>query len=587
MYYLAPTMNSSLNGPRAYEISNFHGKEPPPKEILEDVTAKGGNLLTRTKENFLASSNRELESLTNGQNKDSDSSDDENERTPKEDKMDIDEAPGSTGRVTRGEYPQTRASCLDGRPFFDPPTPPSLAHESAWSTFEAEVLTPPTALRQAPPQRVLFQPEVSTRQTRSSGQHNSPTPGSYSQTNGSYGSGGNSMSIIANYEPKPVVPSNVKPVATPSNNPEHFRNLRSRMTSRYARPPQQNKGMMLPGTGFTGPNIYIRALLALQSGSVEEQAYALHHLVKISHERGDKYRFDGFPGLAEALIERLLEVSTLFYGIHWEVCYCEDESLQRNNALNAISGTPDLLRKIRSHALLDFTDDVQTKEFSEALGRINEAGLVIRNLVMLDANAKYVADVPLIQDFITIALNLPPRSSVIELKHYALEIAEQLSRHWVLDSDHHLYQSLLAQLDSKDRGTIITALRALSRVAMSKNPRYELINVPTQVIRHVAEWLLVEDEHLREACLDFLYLYTANTENVETLTQNTDVEALVKQLVRLLLYNAQTIRIPAQTRAPGKSAGSSPETAPKLAAAIIDQLLSLDEPDRSSQWYLL
>lgn len=56
------------------------------------------------------------------------------------------------------------------------------------------------------------------------------------------------MSIIANYEPKPVVPSNVKPVMTPSNNPEHFRSLRSRMTSRYARPPPPNKGMMLPGS---------------------------------------------------------------------------------------------------------------------------------------------------------------------------------------------------------------------------------------------------------------------------------------------------------------------------------------------------
>ncbi|KAH7057065.1 RSC complex subunit Rsc9 [Macrophomina phaseolina] len=525
----------------AYEITNLHGKEPPPKEILEDVTAKGGNLLTRTKENFLAPNNRELESLANGQDKDSDASDDENEKTPKEDKMDIDEPPGSTGRVTR-------------------------------------------ALRQAPPQRVLFQPEVSSRQTRSSGQHNSPTPGSYSQPNGSLNSGGNSMSIIANYEPKPVVPSNVKPVVTPSNNPEHFRNLRSRMTSRYARPAQPNKGMMLPGTGFTGPNIYIRALLALQSGSVEEQAYALHHLVKISHERGDKYRFDGFPGLAEALIERLLEVSTLFYGIHWEICYCEDESLQRNDTLNGINGTPDLLRKIHSHALLDFTDDVQTKEFSEALGRINEAGLVIRNLVMLDANAHYVAQLPLIQDFITIALNLPPRPAVIELKHYALEIAEQLSRYWMLDSDHHLYQSLLAQLDSNDRGTIITALRALSRIAMNANPRYELTNVPTHIIQYVSEWLLVEDEHLREACLDFLYLYTATTENVETLTKHIDVESLVKQLVRLLLYNAQTIRIPAQTKPSGKSGGSTPETAPKLAASIIDQLLSLDEPDRSSQW---
>ncbi|GME64603.1 rsc complex subunit rsc9 [Neofusicoccum parvum] len=454
----------------AYEITHFHGKEPPPKEILEDVSAKGGDLLTRTKENFFAASSRELESLTNG--RDSDESEEEGQKTPKEDKMDIDEAPGS----------------------------------------------------------------------------------SYSQSNGSYGAGGNSMSIIANYEPKPVVPSNVKPVTTPSNNPEHFRSLRSRMASRYARPPQQNKGMMLPGTGFTGPNIYIRALLALQSGSVEEQAYALHHLVKISHERGDKYRFDGFPGLAEALIDRLLEVSTLFYGIRWEISYIEDESLQRNDTLNAISGTADLLQKIRSHPLLDFTDDVQTKEFSEALGRVNEAGLVIRNLVMLDANAHYVAQLPLVQDFITIALNLPARSSVIELKHYALEIAEQLSRYWMLDSDHHLYQTLLAQLNSRDRGTIITALRALSRIAMNANPRYELTNVPTDVIQHVCEWLLVEDEHLREACLDFLYLYTATAENVETLTQYTDVEALVKQLVRLLLYNAQTIRIPVQSKAPGKPA---------------------------------
>lgn len=343
---------------------------------------------------------------------------------------------------------------------------------------------------------------------------------------------------------------------------------------------------MFHAAGFTGPNIYIRALLALQSGSVEEQAYALHHLVKISHERGDKYRFDGFPGLAEALIGRLLEVSTLFYGIRWEITYCEDESLQRNDALNAISGTADLLQKIRSHPPLDYTDDVQTKEFSEQLGRIHEAGLVIRNLVMLDANAHYVSQLPLIQDFITIALNLPPRSSVIELKHYALEIAEQLSRYWMLGTDHHLYQTLLAQLESSDRGTIITTLRALSRIAMNANPRYELTNVPTHIVQHICEWLLVEDEHLREACLDFLYLYTATNENVQTLTQHTDVEALVKQLVRLLLYNAQTIRLPAQGKTAGKTASTAPETAPKLAVSIIEQLLTLDEPDRSSQWFV-
>lgn len=36
----------------AYEIKHFHHKEPPPREILEDLTAKGGDLLHRTLENF-------------------------------------------------------------------------------------------------------------------------------------------------------------------------------------------------------------------------------------------------------------------------------------------------------------------------------------------------------------------------------------------------------------------------------------------------------------------------------------------------------------------------------------------------------
>ncbi|KAK7545999.1 RSC complex subunit Rsc9 [Phyllosticta paracitricarpa] len=530
----------------AFEISDFHHKEPPPKEILEDVSARGGDLLTRTKDNFVASTNSVPDKLANGQEKDSDDSGEDEQQTPREDRMDIDE-PGSTGgRVTR-------------------------------------------ALRNAPPQRILFQQEASaTRQTRSSGHHHSPTPAtnSHTQQNGVYGTSGNITSLITNYEPKPVLPSNVKPVISPSNNPEHFRNLRNRLASRKSGLSYQNKGMMLPGTGFAGPNIYIRALLALKSGNVEEEAYALHHLVKISHERGDKYRFDGFPGLAEALIERLLEVSTLFYGIRWEICYVEEETmLQRNDTLNGISGTSDLLKKIHSHTPLILTDDeVQTKDFSEALGRIHEAGLVVRNLVMLDANAYYVSQLPQIRDFITIALNLPRRASVVELKHYALEIAEQLTRYWILNSDHPLYQTLLAQLDSSDRALIITSLRALSRLAMSASTSYELSNIPVRTVQQVCEWMLVEDEHLREACLDFLYLYTTTTENVVTLAENVDVEGLVRVLTRLLLHNAQTARTPAPTRLAARAPPPSPETAAKLASAVIEQLIAVDEPDRSSQW---
>ena len=73
----------------------MHGREPPPIEILEKLTAKGGDILGRTVENFKPP---QRSSLVNG---DSESGGDES-KTPKDEKMDIDE-PGSVGRGSRGK----------------------------------------------------------------------------------------------------------------------------------------------------------------------------------------------------------------------------------------------------------------------------------------------------------------------------------------------------------------------------------------------------------------------------------------------------------------------------------------------------
>lgn len=77
---------------RAYEISTIHNKEPPPREILEDISARGGNLLTRTIENYpLARKGLE---------------DDEGEGTPNADKVDV--VDPSSSRAARGENPMAR-----------------------------------------------------------------------------------------------------------------------------------------------------------------------------------------------------------------------------------------------------------------------------------------------------------------------------------------------------------------------------------------------------------------------------------------------------------------------------------------------
>jgi chromatin structure-remodeling complex subunit RSC9 len=203
----------------AYEISTIHGKEPPPKEILEDTTAKGAGLLTRTLENYRPSARRETGQLGNDH---SEASGDDG--TPVRERNGSEETPGSGGRVTRG-------------------------------------------LRQAPPQRILFQPEThSSRQTRNASgtshisspqhhlnhqQHQQPRGASTSYTPSS---NMEHMSLaVANYEPRPQMPLTLRGVITPGNNPTEFARRQKALKDAAAiasgRAPVASKGgIMLPGS---------------------------------------------------------------------------------------------------------------------------------------------------------------------------------------------------------------------------------------------------------------------------------------------------------------------------------------------------
>lgn len=526
---------------RAYEISNYWHKEPPPKEILEDITAKGGNVMGRTLDNFERPHTREEGNLANVN-----SSDAENEeQTPKQEKMEVDDVPGSaTGRSSRG-------------------------------------------LRQAPPQRVLFNPDTNPgRLARTtSNQMPSPSPGNPISTplhNPSYLTNGTSMTL-ANYEPRQQYPLSLKPVTTPANNPEYYKFKRKQQQDADAsHVAKKYKGLMLPGTGFIGPNIYVRAQLALQSGIPEEEQYALHHLVKISHERGDKYRFDQFAGLAEALVAKVLQVTSLFYDVHWSISYHQDAVPGETTYLDGIRGTADVLERLKAHIPLDTEDHVHTSKFAHELGRITEAALVIRNMVMLEENARYISNLPLIRDFVCIVLNLKSHPVVVELQNYALEIAEQLTKFYDLDSQDVFYQTLLVQLQTDDRGKIVTSLKAISRMGMYSPVNKRLEDVPLSALNRVSHWLMIEDEELRSACLDFLFQYTSIADNVETLILDTDIQSLVRQLSSLLLFQAKQ-DTPRPKIQPTKEI-EQPTQVPRLAPELVRQLLRFTEPERSSHW---
>ncbi|KAL9132413.1 MAG: hypothetical protein Q9175_006413 [Cornicularia normoerica] len=526
----------------AYEIKTLHGREPPPIEILEKLTAKGGDILSRTVENFRPPQRL---SLVNG---DSESGGEES-RMPKDEKMDIDE-PGSVGRSTRG-------------------------------------------LRQAPPQRIPFQPDVSSsRQLRhSSGHAQSPQPAAMAHTGYNYSASSNPNSAqfaIANYEPRPQMPLTLRPIMTPSYNAAMFdeRQKLARMARKgdLGLISPSTKGMMKPGAGFDGPNIYVRTLQGLRSQVPEEQDYALHHLVKISHERGDKYKFDAFPNLAEGLIEYVLGISSLFYDVKWEICYSDYED--RINILDGIEGTPDILQRIQSLKRVDTPDEMESEEFGRKLTKILEAGLTIRNLSLLEDNAVYLSEMPQLRDFLSIALNLPNSPVITELKHYALDISEQVTKYWQMDESDPLYGSLLSQVNNgDDRGAILTSLRAISRISMNLDDTNLLKGVPISVIKRICEWTLLDDEDFVGACLDFLYQFTAVPENVGVLLSNSNelsLPSFLGQLTRLLQYHARTEHNKVEATKP--IAAASATDIPKVPQDLMDQFLKYEEPDRSNHW---
>jgi len=315
-----------------------------------------------------------------------------------------------------------------------------------------------------------------------------------------------------------------------------------------------------------------------------EQAFALNHLVKISFERGDKFRFEQFPKLVEGLVEKGLEVGELFYHVEWTITYDSDKDDGPIGELDGNNGTADIIERIEQLVTKPVVDGIMPADFSDRLGMITEALLTIRNMVMLQDNAAYVADYPVLSDLLCIILHLPKLEMTVELKHFALDIAEQITPYLVLQSDDPLYRTLLAQLvsNSDDRGTVLTALRAVGRISMNLAETNQLGDVPLEVLEKVKNWLLLNDDELMDACLDFLYQYTAVVPNVETLIKASGLDALVSHLVRLLSHGAK--RGQKEIIVVEEHRGKTPDGPIPVPDDLKARLLALPEPERCHTW---
>src|SRR5271154_6879051 len=448
----------------------------------------------------------------------------------------------------------------------------------------------PGQLRQDPKKTQLFQPDLAPTRQRYNRTTTSPqaSPAPAPIYHNASADPRNPTFSLDRYEPRQPMALTLRSVITPGNNAAVFHARKAAVKMQNVPKPPLEVQHFLRGTipnNMSGPNIYLRCLYGLRSGIADEQDFALHHLVKVSYERGDKYKFEGFPLLAESLLEKALEITELLYGFRWHISYDIPESTKTINTLNAAFGTPNLLERLKSLELQASALEPETAEFMQRLDKLNEAALVIRNMVILEENAAFISRFPLLREFLIIAVNLPDQPRLAEYRHYALEIAEQVTRYYEPVVNDALYFSLLAHLDHNDRGFLLPTMRAIIRFTMETPMLHRLTDVPVKTLERVVSFLLLEiDDDLTSSSLNFLYQYTALPENLDFILKASPalLPSLTSRLANLLLHSARPFEERIMVRAAQKHA---PNTAiANIPDDLHAQLLEFLEPERSSRW---
>lgn len=356
-------------------------------------------------------------------------------------------------------------------------------------------------------------------------------------------------------------------VATPANNPQAFPSLTYRRPVGYGAQvaggafgggggggggpgpgPGPGPGAASFGSGVRGVDHLTRINMALQTQLDSEVEWALGSLLELSFQNPEIIQFKLQLKLLRNVLERIITANLL--------------QMKSSDAVNAL-------------------DD----EYNSTQKGL-EALLIIRNASLDPENGQVLAHNPTCLDIVVRGLNMPSKPFYSEFRSYCLDIAESISFHLTPDSrDDALFITIVNTVSQfEDRGLIIPALRCLARLVI-RDERNLVESIPNEIIEKLLRFLLVDDEELISAVLDFFYQYTSNSQNVARLLTNNAFSTQIcsNHLVRLLSYKIELpklefIRLPRRTKKP------VPTGPPKLSGPILDELLEFSEPDRATQW---
>ncbi|KAF9931590.1 Chromatin structure-remodeling complex protein rsc9, partial [Modicella reniformis] len=222
-----------------------------------------------------------------------------------------------------------------------------------------------------------------------------------------------------------------------------------------------------------------RILLALRSELPNEIDWAFSRLISLSFE-WNEFSLNMIPGL----LDELLSFAQPFFE-WWSSLDPKDcEDLKEEDVLSV--------------------NDTHNME------RMLQVFHILRNLSFLDHNTIILTEHPGFRRMLQQGLSMPPSTHLNELRIYCLDTLECLSIHITLRSKFDIYlRELHKLLQTCDKAMILGTLRALTRLAANEHNEKILCEIDPEIIERISQLLLVQDDELIGATLDYLYQFSS------------------------------------------------------------------------------
>ncbi|KAF3907937.1 hypothetical protein ABW21_db0205120 [Orbilia brochopaga] len=418
-------------------------------------------------------------------------------------------------------------------------------------------------LREAPPKRQFFQPDLSTPKPRTTATMNqSPAPQSNSNGKNSTPGAMHPSSTSSHANSAPVPSFRVIPVPTPYSKPHAFaRKAASRIASRVGLPASQ----LPPGYPADGPSLMWRSVMGVASRIPAEVHSGLLYLLPRTSYVGHSVSFFDYPQLGDDL------------GRIFGDCVDALESRESSEPLlpSKIFESEEWRAKVDiGFCALDILRNLTCYDHSTQCNHVNARKL----------NDKY----PVACDNLVRALKLTSESEETQaMKVNCLEIMESMIKATDIDEDREAEVVKLAWklICSSERWSVMISLRIMVQLSIRDRAQY-LKNIPADVLERVIQFLMLGDEMLNVECLDFIYHATLLEENVTAITQGQYAIANIAQFIRLLSFGHVRIPppIPTVVHSPVKSKKPVPVVTPDLPQDLLEDILKLSEPQRAVWW---